>query len=287
MAPLREADLPAANKIFVDREDPQHIFERAVFSIPSNRAIIRVFYGPGGEGKTALCRELMRKTDVSVEPSYAFLRRAVLDLHGRVKTDPDLLLVWIRNAFATAGMIFPCFDLAFALTWAKTRGEEALPTFVNPWLGRLSKAAQGAVGEAASAGSSWLHSDSTKQLLGDAVGNIPGFGFLIKHLGGWVIDKTKRAYLERTYESLQQLKKDGELKPAYKLSALLPWMLAQDFNYHLARNSTERFVLFIDEYERVFDQGGAGACWGENPFDKHMRALITETNGLLAAFFFA
>ena len=171
--------------------------------------------------------------------SRLMLRRAFLNLDGRVKTDPDLLLVWIRNAFATAGMIFPCFDLAFALAWAKTRGEEALPVFVNPWLGRLSKAAQGAVGEAASAGSSWLHGDSAKELLGDAVGHIPGVGFLIKHLGGWVIDKTKRAISERTYKSYSNLKKP-QLKPAYELSALLPWMLAQDFGL----TSTNASALF-------------------------------------------
>jgi len=285
MAPLRKATLPAANKIFVDREDPQRFFERAVFSIPSDRAMLRVFYGPGGEGKTALCRELMRKTDKSVEPSYAFLRRALVSLHGRATIDPDLLLVWTRNAFASSGVVFPCFDLAFALTWAKTRGEEALPLFTNPWLGRVSKTAQGAVSEAASAGASWLHSDGAKQLLGDAVGEVPGLGFILKYVGGWVIDKTKRVYLERTYTALQELKRAGELKPDYELSAMLPWMLAQDFNYHLAKSPGERFVLFIDEYERVFDQGGVGARWSTNPFDIHMRNWIAETNGLLVVFF--
>jgi hypothetical protein len=121
MSPPREAALPAANRIFVDREQPQQLFENAAFSIPTNHAIIRVFYGVGGQGKTALCRELMRKTDASVEPSYSFLRRAVLDLHGRVKSDPELLLVWIRNGFADAGVVLPCFDLALALMWEGTR----------------------------------------------------------------------------------------------------------------------------------------------------------------------
>jgi hypothetical protein len=132
VAPLREASLPAANKIFVDRDGPQHIFENAVFSIPSDSATIHVFYGPGGEGKTALCRELMRKTDASVAPSYAFLRRALLDLHGRVKTDPDLLLVWIRNEFATARVIFPCFDFAFALAWAKNTRRRTIADICEP-----------------------------------------------------------------------------------------------------------------------------------------------------------
>jgi hypothetical protein len=114
-APPRGTALPAANRIFVNREEPKHIFEKAAFAIPAESAIIGVFYGVGGQGKTALCSELMRKTDASAEPSYAFVRRALLDLHGRKKSDSDILLVWIRNGFADTGVILPCFDLAFAL----------------------------------------------------------------------------------------------------------------------------------------------------------------------------
>jgi hypothetical protein len=62
-------------------------------------------------------------------------------------------------------------------------------------------------------------------------------------------------------------------------------MLAQDLNYYLVAHPAERFVLFVDEYERVFDEGGAGARWKDNPFDRHVRALIQNTNGLLAIFF--
>jgi tetratricopeptide (TPR) repeat protein len=285
MAPPREASLPVANRVFVDREEPQRIFEKAAFSIPADRALIRVFYGVGGQGKTALCRELMRKTDVSIEPSYAFLRRALLDLHGRPKTDPDLLLVWIRNAFAEAGLFMPCFDLALAEMWQGTRGEEAFPVLTKPWLARSTKAATGALGEGATEIQRLLGSETATQLFGEAIGEIPGLKFLIKGLGGWIIDKSKRAYLEHTREPLQRLYKDGELRRPHELSSLLPWMLAQDLNYHLSRHPTERFVLFIDEYERVFDQGGAGARWVENPFDAYLRVVIRETNGLLAVLF--
>ena len=285
MAPLREAALPAANKIFVDREAPQRVFEKAAFSIPHDRAAVCVFHGVGGQGKTALCRELIRKTDGSLEPSYGFLRRALLDLHARPKTDPDLLLVWIRNAFADAGLFMPCFDLALALMWQGTRGEEVFPVLTRPWLARGTKTAQGAVGYGATEIQHLLGSDTATELLSHAVGHIPAVGFIVKRLGGWIIDKSKRAYLERSREPLQKLYRDGGLRPAYELSSLLPWMLAQDLNYHLSRNPTDRFVLFIDEYERVFDQAGAGARWVENPFDAHMRGLIKETNGLLAVFF--
>jgi hypothetical protein len=92
----------------------------------------------------------MPKTDALVDPSYSFPRRAVLDLHGRDKSDPDLLLVWIRNGFADAGVVLPCFDLVLALMWERTRGEQPFPTLTKPWLARSTKAAQGAVDEEAS-----------------------------------------------------------------------------------------------------------------------------------------
>src|SRR5262245_42398512 len=111
MPPLREHAFPAANKKFVDRVPPQRAFEDAAFAIPTDRSVVLVFYGVGGQGKTALCRELRRKTDPVVDPSYKFLRRVELDLHGRQKDDPDLLLVWIRNGFADAGVEMPAFDL--------------------------------------------------------------------------------------------------------------------------------------------------------------------------------
>gem|GEM_PF-5401261 len=35
----------------------------------------------------------------------------------------------------------------------------------------------------------------------------------------------------------------------------------------------------------MFDEGGAGARWKENPFDAHIRTLIQYSNGLLVVFF--
>jgi tetratricopeptide (TPR) repeat protein len=285
MPPLREAELPAANRIFVDREELQRIFEKAAFNIPSDRAILRVFYGAGGQGKTALCRELMRRTAASVEPSFSFLRRAVLDLHGRQKVDPDLLLVSIRNAFAEANVGFPCFDLALKAMWEAQRGEQPFPSLTKPWFGRSIALANRATEEGSSELVDWLHSDKAQEFLGEAVAEIPGFGFVLKRLGELFIDKTKRAYLKHTRKHLQRLHRNGELLPSFEISKLLPWMLAQDLNYHLEHNKGDRFILFIDEYERVFDGGGTGADWKENPFDRHMRSFIQETNGLLAVFF--
>jgi tetratricopeptide (TPR) repeat protein len=274
MPPPRLSSLPTANKIFVNREGPLRVFEDAAFDIPAHTAKLLTFYGIGGQGKTALCRELMQKTNS--DPSYGFLRRAELDLHGKPKTDPDLLLVWIRNGFAEAGVALPCFDLALAIVWEATRGEQPFPKLSRAWLGKAKDFA----GETAAGASK-----TAQESLGEAIAEIPAVGFLVKKISGWVIDKAHRAYLHQSREALEQLYRDGELKKPYELSELLPWMLAQDLNHHLAGHSTERFVLFIDEYERVFDEGSAGSLLRENPFDRHLRMLVRESNGLLAVFF--
>jgi tetratricopeptide (TPR) repeat protein len=274
MPPPRLSSLPAANKIFVNREGPLRIFENAAFDIPAYSAKLLTFYGIGGQGKTALCRELMQKT--KSDPSYGFIRRAELDLHGKPKTDPDLLLVWIRNGFADAGVALPCFDLALAIVWEATRGEQPFPKLSRAWLGKAKDVAgEGAAGATKAA----------QESLGEAIAEIPAVGFLVKKISDWVIDKAHRAYLHQSREALQQLYRDGELKKPYELSELLPWMLAQDLNHHLANHSTERFVLFIDEYERVFEEGSAGSLLRENPFDRHLRTVVRETNGLLAVFY--
>ncbi|NEW88548.1 tetratricopeptide repeat protein [Rhodopseudomonas sp. WA056] len=274
MNPPRLKSLPAANKVFVNRDGPLRVFEQAAFAIPADNSRLLTFYGIGGQGKTALCRELMHRT--CTDPSYQFLRRAELDLHGRPKTDPDLLLVWIRNGFADAGVALPCFDLALAIAWEATRSEQPSPKLTKAWLGKAKEV----VGEGAAGGSK-----VALENLGDAVAEIPGVGFLVKKISGWVIDKGHAAYLHHTREALQELYRDGDLRKPHEISELLPWILAQDLNHYLAGHPDERFVLFVDEYERVFDEGSAGAILRENPFDRHLRTLVREANGLLAVFF--
>jgi hypothetical protein len=140
MAPPRGL-FRAVSKIFVDRDIPQKLFEDAAFAIPPDRSTVCVFYGIGGQGKTALCRELFRKLDPAVEPSYGLVRRAELDLHDRSKSDPDLLLVWIRNSFVKSGVELPAIDLALAIIWEATRPEQPFPKLTKPWLGRVTEGA--------------------------------------------------------------------------------------------------------------------------------------------------
>ena len=158
----------------------------------------------------------------------------------------------------------------------KYRPEEPFPKIENAWLAKTQELIGDGAGDGVTA---------VREVVEETVETIPLLGPLITRGANWVMDRSKSAWLHHTRDYLAELYSEGRLKKPYELSDLMPWMLAQDLNYHLSKHTGDRFVLLVDEYERVFDQGGAGKCWEENPFDRLMRRVVAETNGLLAVFF--
>jgi len=261
--------------IFVDRLSHQREFDEAALTIPASGCALRVWHGVGGQGKSALARKLFHQA--TTDPGHAHIRAAMLNLHGRVKTDADRLMVWLRNELASAGVETAAFDLAFAIMWEKTRGDEPLPKFEKPWLMRSGEGlAEQAIPEAITL---------TRELIEQTAETIPGLGFLVKKGLSWSVEKSKKAWLTRSREHLQALYSDGQLLADHEMADLMPWMLAQDLNRHRAKNPAERFALFVDEYENVAAGAGTGRRWQDNVFDRHLRRFVAETDGLLVLFF--
>ncbi|MBL3587083.1 tetratricopeptide repeat protein [Rhodovulum sulfidophilum] len=265
-----------AAEIFVDRNDPKRVFENAALSIPTQGCLIHTWYGPGGQGKSALARELFRMSAAEAEPSYAHLRRALVPLQDKPKTDPIFLLIWIRNAFAKTGVSFPAFDLSLAIMWEKTRSGETFPTLENPWLHRAGSAMSDALPDGVGL---------IREALEETAGTIPLLGFLAKRGTRWAFDKGKKSWLEKTRPQLQAFYRDGALIEDHEMPGRLPWMLAQDLNRHLKDHPKDRFVLLIDEYEGLIEGAGTGPRWQENVFDKYLRDFVKETDGLLLLIF--
>ncbi len=263
--------------IFVNRERPLQLFNESIKDIPADGVRLLVFHGIGGQGKTALCRHIFRQVSDSQDSRYTQIKAAEIDLHGRDKSDPINLLIWIRNSFAATQVSCAAFDLALALTWEATRAEQPFPRLTSAWLSKSSDLMTDAAPDVVT---------SLREVVEQSVETIPLLGPLTTRASKWMIDKSKQSWLhsKRPYlEFLYTQKK--ELKKPYELETLLPWMLAQDLNHHLKENSTHRFVLLIDEYERVFEQGGAGRHWEDNPFDATLRRFTAEANGLMTVFF--
>lgn len=163
----------------MNRKVPIKLFEDAAFSIPSDSTILRVSWR-WWSGKTSLAQELFRLSERRADPSYSFIKPAFLTPQ-RV-SDPRAFPVQIRNRFARAGVSFPAFDYAFAVIWQKVASEEALPTFENAWLHRISDAASG------------IFSDVVKitpDLIERSMSALPGMDYLLGKGGRWFIDRTK------------------------------------------------------------------------------------------------
>ena len=268
---------PSQDNIFVNRHQSIESVVEAINKLSVEGSTVRVFYGPGGQGKTALCRHLFRREYKEAETGKLKLHRAFLDLHARHSAlEPEKALVIIRNEFAKSGVSMPAFDQALALMWETTRGEEPFPVLTNPWLGKTSEAFGAVAPEAVV---------KVGETMADIVAMVPGIGAGLSWAGRWSIDKTKLALLKRSHHHLARLFRDGEPKYGEELKELLPWMLAQDLAYHLDKNPRDRFLLLIDEYEGLFDQGGAGNRRQETPLDDLLRSLIKCSKGMLACFF--
>ena len=278
MSPRRKSPLSEAIPIFVNREGSIELFEIELLKIPADTASLLVFHGQGGQGKTHLCRELVRRSDWRVNAKFDFIKRAHLDLHDRLKTDSDRALIWIRNAFAAEDLSFPTFDLAFLYYWEQVRREESSPRLVNAMLHN----AQDVVGETGTDIGQFLG-----DLWQDTIDTVPG----VKTVYKWISKKAVKAGQEKWLkisrpDTLKAMFDErGQILEAHIIKERLPWFLAQDLNHYLDQNPQSRFVLMIDEYERIALEGGASTAIQENPFDTVFQHFISETNGLLAVFF--
>ena len=269
----RETDRP---NIFVNREGPIGKFKEAVAAIPTDRSIIRVFHGPGGQGKSALCRHLHGIDLPKDKANGQQPHRALIDLHGEPNRDIEYWLVKIRNDWSGKRVSFAAFDLAMAIMWEATRAHEPFPTLKNAWLGRSADALTQSAPDVV---------QTLREVVEKTVETIPGIGFLMTKGAGWAINKGKEQWLLRSRKHLQRLFRGDEIRKPHELREILPWMLAQDLNHHIAAYDQERFILLVDEYESLFDQRGASDMIQNIPLDAMLKKLASETNGLLLAFF--
>jgi len=127
--PKPESGRPAAERQFVDREEPIAIFQAALSRPQPTKPLVLVFHGGAGTGKSRLRRELMRLVNGGApEPPNPGTREpplrvvaATLDFDLPVHRQPDAALFSLRKAIGEACKAgFPSFDLALAVLWQKT-----------------------------------------------------------------------------------------------------------------------------------------------------------------------
>ncbi|NOT26771.1 MAG: tetratricopeptide repeat protein [Acidobacteria bacterium] len=257
--PLRE---PASRK-FTDRDEPKALFRHALETLHPSRCRVIVWYGVGGQGKTALRNEFERLVSSHVELGHP-VALSVLDFDRPLLRSPIEGMLHLRFELAAAGMKFPTFDIAFAQLFAleypgediRQRHPGLLRGRENELLSDLLELAEGA--KEAIFGVKLLYKYGTR---------------LAGWLGEWWATVNARSEIGR----LQGL-------PANKLREQLPAFLGADITRDLSGPKAPRLVVMLDAYEALWRGAPRGAQ--ENlRVDDWVRTFVEHARGALVLVF--
>jgi hypothetical protein len=160
-----------ATKLFINREKLVTLFLRAFDPPPKPDAYrVLVFYGVGGEGKTALVRHLLGL----LEKEYAGW--ATVNFEDVAMRRPAEALLAVRLQLRqTAGLVFPAFDTAFAHWFGKTYPGADIRHH-HP---ELFRQASELAGDAFDVGLDVLKDMET--ILAEVLNEVPGLGLVWKY----------------------------------------------------------------------------------------------------------
>lgn len=271
-----------ASELFVDRKEPQALFRNEIYDLCRQSAGIKLltFYGVGGQGKTALCLQLVK---VAGEANYHELgaRCAHIDLHKNPPLGEWHTLVALRNAIGEACRAsFPCFDLAFADYWELAFPHEQKARLGGHRLAGLGSDVQDSVADIVSGASKdgvnalldgWA--GTVSDIATDIAGGLPFIGQLLKRTSKWAVATGYREVLKRNASALEHLYRDLAAPTSKQILAALPDILAHELSLHLKRKD-QKLVLMIDEYENALVSGGATGVLRAGAWDIALREFI-------------
>lgn len=250
-----------AQRVFTDREEPMSLFEKA-FITEQERGDHRVlcWYGVGGQGKSSLHNEMRRR--VIGNPDVAL---AGLNFDTSRHRHPEEALLKLRADFASAGLAFPTFDLAFAKHFASERPLEDIRE-VHPQLFRK--------GESAIMDDliDWSESLVDTAVAGASLA-VPGLNLVYKY-GSRLTGRLADWWSSR---EVKDRLKDLDSLSATELIERLPRYMGFDIWRARAEMGCPRIVLTIDTHEKLTQ--------GDLRTDAWLQSLVQEMPGVLVLIF--
>jgi len=281
---VSEINQTAKHLPFVNRLDEQEWFRDAISSIPRDGSSIRVFHGFGGVGKTQLCRHLMAKVERQ-QTGYSHLRHAFLRFDDNAPQSADLMLVRIRNDLANAGVEFDTFDYALMLHWALNMSEQDPPRLEKSFIAELG------FGQAADEAAAGLAKQQFEEVAKDAFYSlsheIPGLRLFFRTGRRYFFNKWRLRRLKKRRPELLRLFEADEKTPKSRqdIADIFREFFISDINHHIEENQNDRVILFIDEYEQLFNTVGNIRQFNENPIDSRLKYILKNAKGTMGCFF--
>jgi tetratricopeptide (TPR) repeat protein len=296
---------PAAERPFVDREEFIAPVHSALKEPQRTKPLVLVYHGGAGIGKSRLRRELTKQ--MAADPGVV---TATLDFAIPIYRQPETALLALRNSICeTYKVMFPSFDLAYAVHWQKTH--EDTPVGLPPLsegLARLSAEENRACAHSRSQNGGCTQpktvtppSEELRPLLEcgsllpqllDESGKLPLIGLIpkISALVDSRQDTVDREWWTRGERELEDL---PQMEPG-EIVGRLPKLWAADLRDCLRQGSREsgvgssgisndsplstldsrRAVLFIDTYEGLWETGTTEAGFFKR--DEWVRELVKQ-----------
>lgn len=263
-----------AKKVFTDRETPAGLFFAAFEPPPApDDHRVLVFYGVGGEGKTALARHLLGRLEAAHAGRAGW---AAVNFEDAAMRRPAEALLSVRLQLRkTAGLPFPAFDTAFAHWFGKTYPGDDI-RHAHPGLFRQGSEP---VGDALGYGFDvFKNMDAVlNEAAQDALGQVPGLGLIYKY-GNRFHARFREWWERRGKEVLQGI---DALQPDQLLDRL-PTFLGADIADAIAAMQVRKPLAIIGDTVEAFHRAEgqkAGAFAFRN--DRWLRDLVKETPGVL------
>lgn len=223
---------PKAGKKFTDREEFLAAFYNTFETKVKNAHKVIVYYGVGGIGKTALCKELIKRIEEE-KPNTVW---AAIDFDTPMFREQETALFILRNVLNEKFQVpFPAFDIAYTVYWQKTHPQIPLVKDNFPLL-------------------------NDENVVNDIVkkyGEIPFIGFV--HKLTQTFSQDGNVYNEWwRIRGKKELANLPALEPT-EIFAHLSIFWASDLRSYLEKEKKQA-VLFLDTYdslwENVFAEGG-------------------------------
>jgi len=261
MPPRSKYARPSANRVFTNRERPIALFNAARVQPAADQCHILVFYGIGGQGKTALCKKL-RAILADDNPHRAVWGH--LNLEEIPLREPARGLLQLRKTLRESGRIaFTAFDVAIATYW-----EKAYPTEdVGKALKDILNDSESVLGSIADNAPSWL----------ELAKDLPaGLGLGVKALL-FARKRYKTHSAKRAVEALHGL----EMLDNTQLLDKLPYFFGVDLRAHREDADARQPVVFLDTYEALWSDKPDKAGLAAVETDAWVRELVAASPGVL------
>lgn len=260
---------PQAEDVFTDREKSFALFRNARDEIEPDRPKLLVFFGIGGQGKSALCDALIRHLEKEEPRRAAF---GLLRINDDNYERPHEALLDLRLSIGeNSGISFHAFDIAFALFWKQAYPEQDLR---NYRIGRISRLMDNNLPDFVKMMNDFMADHAPSSTLS-----------FIFRASRWLDEKRQHKQAERTFPLLRELHERDKVMPPDQLAERLPLFLAVDLEAYLKKKPEQKAIVFIDEYEQLWKHLQLKAGEARHLVDEAIKELVIACPGILFVIF--